>query len=56
MEIKEMRHADIEERLSAIQTELADENAERPAQTLQNGRQKRNGDSDYDKYAEPRLK
>jgi len=28
MEIKEMRHADIEERLSAIQTELADENAD----------------------------
>lgn len=28
MEIKEMRHADIEQRLSAIQTELADENAD----------------------------
>lgn len=28
MEIKEMRHAEIEERLSAIQTELADENAD----------------------------
>ena len=28
MEIKEMRHADIEERLYAIQTELADENAD----------------------------
>ena len=28
MEIKEMRHADIEERLSAIQTELASEDAD----------------------------